>query len=145
MIEMMVVVTIVGLVAGVVFFPAATAFRDTTVDGEMRMLTQAQERARTVAIQYGRTSEFHIDGSSGRYWIEVGGSPGTDTVGIVYRVDGSALLVSSDSLLCYDARGFPALGTASSGGTCQGPTAEIVVSVSGVADTLSINSLGRAF
>lgn len=145
MIEMMVVVGIVGIVAGVVFLPAARAFRETTLDGEMRTMAQAQERARTVAIQHGTTAEFHVDASAGRYWIQIARGAGADTIGAVYGVDPSVSVTASDTLLCYDARGFPVEGTTEAGSLCGGPSAEIVLTVNGLADTLSVNGLGRSF
>lgn len=145
MIEMMVVVGIIGLVAGIVFLPASGAFREITLDGDMRTLSQAHERARTAAIQHGSVSEFHIDAAQGRFWIQVPRGIGVDTVGAVYRVDPSVSFIASDTLLCYDARGYPAAGTTSTGSSCDGPDAVIVLTVSGLSDTLRINALGRSF
>lgn len=111
----------------------------------MRTLSQAHERARTAAIQHGTVSEFHIDAPRGRFWIQVPGGVSADTVGAVYRVDPSVLFTTTDTLLCYDARGYPAGGATPTGSLCQGPDAEIVLTVSGLSDTLSVNSLGRSF
>ena len=88
-------------------------------------------------------AELHIDEANNRFWVEVdttlAGSGVMDTIGVVIDVGDQGLtLTSTQSLLCFDARGMP--GSASG---CATTGATISFSYDNEADTIMTTTLGK--
>lgn len=76
----------------------------------------AHRLARSSAVWYGVRAELHVDAASGHFWVEVDTATSAvvkDTVGPVKRLKPGVQLSldpSDSDVICFDARGVPALG-----------------------------------
>lgn len=100
-------------------------------------------RARSAAIQYGRTARFHIEAERSRFWIEVdtgrAGSIAADTIGQVIDIRrdyGGVTMFAPRRILCFDSRGLAYLG-----GACESHDAMVTFERQDRVDTVRL-SLG---
>lgn len=138
LIEILIVLTIIGIALGVAY----NGVRSSTVKGGVRSAVDAvmslHAVAKQSAIQRGRTSMLVLSGSTGRAWVVSRKATGTgfDTVG--GRVEdlagrfGVTLRTTRDTFT-FTPRG---LGAETSGAT-------IIISKQDFADTISVSASGR--
>ncbi len=111
--EFIVVVLLVGILAGMVFPGIADAWERLAVKGAADRFASAHQKARTAAVRFGAVAELHIDTSNERFWVEidttVSGSGVMDTVGVVVDLSENQVdLRANGSLICFDPRGLVA-------------------------------------
>ena len=143
LLDTLIVVSLVGLLAGIVFPRIADVQSRFAVRGATMAFMSNYSLTRATAIREGRVAELHIDATNDRFWVEVdttlAGSGTMDTVGLVVDVGGEGVtLTSTQSLLCFDGRGMP---SAASG--CATGGATITVGYDTEADTIQITTLGK--
>lgn len=146
LLEMLVVIVLIGVIAGFAVTPMAEYYRNRAVRGAADQFVAAHSLARSTAVRFGRLGELHIQSSSARFWVEVDTSTtaARDTIGPVRDPAPTALAMSStDSLLCFDARGLPSNRNTSQAIPCGGPAATVIFSLDGYADTVIISALGK--
>ena len=144
--EVLVVVVVLGLVAGIAFPLLSKARARVDVAAAREAFSASHSLARQVAGQYGRLCRLHLDPSSNRFWVTVDTStvPGlqrVDTVRPVVRVadqHGGVRVEGRRMTFCFDPRGL-----ATARGDCDLPNATLVFRRGGVADTVTISRLGR--
>jgi len=143
LLEALVVITFVGLLAGVGFPQIAKVRTRFAVRGAVNAFMSLHPLARTTAIRQGEVAELHIDATNDLLWVEVdtsaAGSGVMDTVGFVIDLsDQNVALSSTQSLLCFDGRGLP---SAASG--CATSSATVIFSNQSEADTIETTVLGK--
>ena len=143
LVEAAIVVSFVGLLAGVTFPRIADIQSRFAVRGSVTAFMSAHSLARASAIRAGGVAELHIDATNDRFWIEVdttlAGSGVTDTIGFIVDVgDQGVTLSSTQSLICFEARGMP-----SSSSGCATTGATISFSYESVVDTITTTTLGK--
>ena len=145
LLETLIAVVVLGVLVSIAFVPGARYFRQVSVNGATSRFVGAHALARSTALRFPGGAELRIDASADRYWVVVDSSAaaGLDTISTVRDTAGQIDLTSDAAVLCFDVRGLPWTGESLDGGTCDGPSATVVMSVAGVADTVSISSLGR--
>ena len=141
--EVIIVVSFIGLLAGVSFPRIADVQTRFAVRGAVTAFMSAHSLTRATAIRQGGVAELHIDSASNRFWIEVdttlAGSGTMDTIGLVVDVGGYGVTLSStQSLLCFEGRGMP---SAASG--CATTGATISFSYNNAGDTILTTTLGK--
>ena len=100
------------------------------------------ELTRAAAIRYGRVARLHIDVVNNRFWVDAdtSGTGVRDTIGPVRSVKSYGLqITSTDSLMCFDARGFPSTTSA----VCQPQNSTLIFSLDGRSDTTTVTILGK--
>ena len=117
--EVMFVVTIIGLLAGLAFPRMGQTWDQFAVRGAADQFRSAHQKARTTAVRYGGVAELHINTSTEQFWVQIDttflGSGVMDTIGAVIDLSESQVdLRATRSLICFDARGLVANG----GGGC---------------------------
>ncbi len=141
LIEIAIVVVMTGILLMVALPPMARAYRSRLTQSGADRFVLTHSLARSVALQYGRIAELHIDAAAARFWVEVDSS-GTgvrDTVGFMHDLGSDGLTVTSTrSIVCFDARGL-----ATTRGPCQPADVTITFAVSGHVDTLTTTALGK--
>jgi prepilin-type N-terminal cleavage/methylation domain-containing protein len=145
LIEVVMVLVIIGLIAAISIRSLAPTFRRSATRAASDQFITAHRLARSTAVRYGRLAEFHIEASSGRFWIEVDTSAAgvQDTIGMRDVTDGPLAMTSNRSLLCFDARGLPATRQTTQGENCEGPDAQLIFAIDSRADTVVITALGK--
>lgn len=124
-VEILLVVTLVGVIASIVVPSAVRAGDGLAVRGARNSFVSAHSLARASAIRLNQVSELHIDADAGRFWIEVDtstfGTASMDTIGEISDLDDQDVrIVSTVARVCFDARGLAWTGGAcSSGGSVQ--------------------------
>ena len=141
--EVVIVVSFVGLLAGVAFPRIADVQSRFAVRGAVTAFMSAHSLTRATAIRAGGVAELHIDATNDRFWIEadttLAGSGVTDTIGFVVDVGGQGVTLSStQSMLCFEGRGMP-----SSASGCATTGATISFTFADVADTILTTTLGK--
>jgi prepilin-type N-terminal cleavage/methylation domain-containing protein len=141
MIELLVVVTIIGLLTVIAApsFTDAMHKRETTAASDQFVM--AHGLARSTALRYGRVSQLHIDPNNAKFWIDVdtSGRGERGLVTYVKSVDGGDLTMQSNrSLLCFDPHGL-----ASTVGACQSGDALLTFASADKVDTVRITTLGK--
>ena len=141
--EIVVVVVLVGILAGIAFPRIGGVQTGFALRGAVNAFMSAHSLARTTALREGGVAELHIDPTNDLFWVEVdtslAGSGVMDTVGFVIDVgDENVDLGSTQTLLCFDVRGLPALVTG-----CATSAAQITLTRDGVADTIRTTALGK--
>ena len=114
--EVVVVVTIIGLLAGLALPQISKNWDRFSVRGAVNQFRSAHQKARTAAIRYGAVAELHIDESTDHFWVEVDTTLRKtgfmDTIGAVVDLSEIAVdLQATQSLVCFDARGLVAVAT----------------------------------
>jgi type II secretion system protein H len=142
LIEMMLVVVICGLVAGVGVPILGKSYPPRAVRGASDRFVTTYAMAQSAAVRYGRLAELHIDTSAARFWVEVdtsrsGGAKAK--VGLTQSVgqDGTKLS-STRTLLCFDPRGLPSTRSA-----CEAGDATVTFSLKGSTSTVQTTALGK--
>ena len=143
LLDTLVVITFVGLLAGVTFPRIAEVRSRFAVRAAVTAFMGAHSLTRATAIRDGGVAELHIDVTNDRFWIEVDttldGSGVMDTIGVVVDVGDQGLtLTSTQSLLCFEARGMP-----SSASGCATTGATITFTFDNEADTILTTTLGK--
>ena len=143
LLDTLIVISFVGLLAGVTFPRIADLQSRFAVRGAVTAFMSAHSLTRATAIRQGGVAELHIDVTNDRFWIEVdttlAGSGVMDTIGLVVDVGGQGVTLSStQSLLCFEGRGMP---SAASG--CATTGATISFTFADVGDTILITTLGK--
>ncbi len=140
LIEMLIVLTIFGVMVAILMPSMATAFRQHITRGAVDRLAMAHALSRVTAVRFGRVAELHIDAANRRFWIEVdtSGTGIRDTVGVLTQLDDALTVTSTRSLLCFDSRGL-----ATARGACEAGDAIVTFSTNGRADTLKTTVLGK--
>ncbi len=141
--DIILVVTFVGLLAGITFPRIADVQSRFAVRGAVTAFMSAHSLTRATAIRVGGVAELHIDATNDRFWIEVdttlAGSGVMDTIGLVVDVGAQGLtLTSTQSLLCFEGRGMP-----SSASGCATTGATIAFTFDNEADTILTTTLGK--
>ena len=140
MLEMLIVMTIMGVILAVSLPSLVTGFRQRATRGAVDRLAMAHGLARATAVRLGRVAELHIDAANGRFWVEVDTS-GTgihDTVGVMNDLGGQVAMVSNRTLVCFDLRGLTTTQDA-----CEAGDALVQFSLQGRTDTLQTSVLGK--
>ncbi len=141
LLELVIVLTLVSLIAGVVGPKLADGVQRWSITAAADQFVLAHSLARSTALRYGRVAELHIVGAASRFWVEVdtSGSGQRARVGLVHDLaDGGVRMVSSRSLLCFDARGLATTSRA-----CQPGDATVVFAMAARVDTVRVTTLGR--
>ena len=140
LIEILIVVTIIGLIATVAVPPILQSFRQRTVRGALDRFTVVHELARATAIQHARTGELHIDAANARFWVEVdtSGTGVHDTVGGITDFGTKVTMASSRSLLCFDPRGL-----ATTLGACEAGDGVVKFTTQAYSDSLRTTASGK--
>ncbi len=139
--EMLVVVTIIGLLTAIAAPSFSDAVNKRTASAASDQFVMAHGLARSTALRYGRVSQLHIDPVESKFWIDVDTS-GQGQRGLVtyaHTVKGGGLTMTSNrTLLCFDPRGL-----ASTVGTCQPGDALLLFASADNVDTVRITALGK--
>ncbi len=146
LIELLVVVALVGIMATVSMPSTARWLQRQEADRAAREFVLAHALARATAVRRGRLTEFHIDPSTVRFWIEVDTNAAAprDTVGVVRNLASRRLFMTSNrTLLCFDARGLPTTRMTSAGLACQTGDATVGFKAAGHLKTVQFTPLGR--
>ena len=140
LIEMLIVITVMGVIVAVAMPSMVTAFRQRSTRGAVDRLAVAHGLARATAVRYGRVAELHIDATNKRFWVEVdtSGTGIRDTIGTVSQLDGQLSMSSTRTVLCFDLRGLT-----TTRGTCEAGDALVQFSLQGRTDTLQTTVLGK--
>ncbi len=140
LVEMLIVLTVMGVIAAVALPSLATAYRQRATRGAVDRLAMAHSLARATAIRFGRVAELHIDAANSRFWVEVdtSGTGIRDTVGLINGPGGQVTMSSNRSLLCFDARGLT-----TTRGVCESGDVLVQFSLLGRTDTLQTTVLGK--
>jgi prepilin-type N-terminal cleavage/methylation domain-containing protein len=139
LLELIIVLLLLGVFIGIAA-PSASAMRYRyEVRGSSQRFAAKHSLARAVAVRTGRTAQLRVDTARSRVWIEVLRSPTVrDTVGPVDYFDPRIGFQSNRTALCFDARGL-----ARTGGGCETPSATVIFSLAGRADTVEVTPIGR--
>jgi prepilin-type N-terminal cleavage/methylation domain-containing protein len=127
MIEMMAVIVIAGILAGLAINPARRYLEERDAANARNAFTYLSVRARSAAIERGQVARLQIDPVGDRAWIVMGRSGAGDTLDPVvrfaaeYRTD---VVIPGNQLLtiCYSPRGI-ALASGFGAGSCGGGVA----------------------
>ena len=140
LIEMLIVLTVMGVILAVAMPNMVTAYRLRATRGAVDRLAMAHGLARATAVRFGRVAELHIDAANGRFWIEVdtSGTGIRDTVGSMNDMAGQVTMTSNRTLLCFDLRGLT-----TTRGACEAGDALVTFSSRGRTDTLQTTVLGK--
>lgn len=143
MIELIMVLTLVGIVAAIggPKLSAALQSRATASDTDQFVVTHSL--ARSTAIRYGRVAQLHVDTAGKRFWIDVDTSANgvgqRATIANVRDLSGdNVMMTSTRALLCFDARGI-----ASTAGSCEPGDIQVIFSDGATADTVATTALGK--
>ena len=143
LIEMAVVLSITGLMVGIVIPSVVSSFGQRATRTAVDQLTQAHSLARATAVRFGRVAELHIDDANARFWVQV------DTT---YADVGDSLIVgsvndlaeeqvtmsSNREVLCFDSRGL-----ATTRDTCESGDVLVQFSVAGRTESFQTTVLGK--
>jgi len=136
LIEILMVVTLVGILftVAIPFFRTATSKQ--SVRSAMAAISAMHARAKSIAVQRARTTQLVLDAGAGTAVIlstQVGGA--VDTIGRVEDMVGrfGVTFSTTQATLSFSPRG---IGTSTSGTT-------IIVTKSGFSDTLTVSAAGR--
>ena len=140
LIEMLIVLTVMGVIVAVAMPSMVTAFRQRATRGSVDRLAAAHSLTRATAIRFGLLAELHIDAANRRFWVEVdtSGTGIRDTVGLMSDLAGQVTMSSTRSLLCFDARGLTTTLNA-----CESGDALVQFSLQGRTDTFQTTVLGK--
>ncbi len=140
LIEMLTVITLMGVLTAIVMPSMVTAFRQRATRGAVDRLAMTHSLARATAIRFGRVAELRIDAGAGRFWVTVdtSGTGILDTVGFINDVAGQVTMSSDRSLLCFDSRGLTTTRNA-----CESGDALVQFSLGGRTDTFQTTPLGK--
>ncbi len=140
LLEMLIVITVMGVIVAVSLPSMVTAFRQRATRGAVDRLAMAHGLARATAVRYGRVAELHIDAANGRFWVEVdtSGTGIRDTVGVLNDLGGQVTMSSTRTLLCFDLRGLTTTRDA-----CEAGDVLVQFSLLGRTDTLQTTVLGK--
>ena len=140
MLEMLIVMTVMGVILAVSLPSMVTAFRQRATRGAVDRLAMAHGLARATAVRLGRVAELHIDAANGRFWVEVdtSGTGIRDTIGVMNDLGGQVTMLSDRTLLCFDLRGLT-----TTRGACEAGDALVQFSLQGRTDTLQTTVLGK--
>lgn len=138
--ELLIVVTIMGVLVAILLPSMATAFRQRATSGAVDQMTMAHALTVATAVQFGRVAELHIDAANKRYWVEVdtSGTGIRDTVGTLRLLNDALTVTSTRSVLCFDARGL-----ATTRGACEAGNVIVTFSTNGRSDSLVTTVLGK--
>lgn len=143
LLEILVVVAMVGVLAGIAF-PRIGGIQDKFARrGAVNAFMSTHSLARATALRQGGLTELHIDPTNNLFWIEVDTSFARsgvmDTIGFVIDLaDQRVTLTSTQTLLCFDARGLP-----SSAAGCATSGTIVAFAREGEADTIRTTVLGK--
>ena len=143
LLDVLIVVTFVGLLAGITFPRIADIQSRFAVRGSVMAFMSSYSLTRATAIREGGVAELHIDATNDRFWVEVdttlAGSGVMDTIGTVVDLGAQGVTLSStQSLLCFDGRGMP-----SSASGCAMAGATIAFTYDSQVDTILTTALGK--
>lgn len=140
LIEMLIVITVMGVIIAVSLPSLAMGFRQRATRGAVDRLAMAHGLARATAVRLGRVAELHIDAANGRFWVEVdtSGTGIRDTVGVMNDLGGQVAMLSNRTLVCFDLRGL-----ATTRDACEAGDAMVQFSLQGRTDTLRTSVLGK--
>jgi type IV fimbrial biogenesis protein FimT len=102
-IELLMVIVIVGVIAGIAFPKLNSAVRNENVRSARRETLTQLSRARAMAVQRGCRAALQMRAATGKVWVEVCKTSGTgrDTVGMISNLPGkysTTLTTTADSL-----------------------------------------------
>ncbi len=140
LVEMLIVLTVMGVIVAVAMPSMVTAFRQRATRGAVDRLAMAHSLARATAIRFAQVAELHIDAANTRFWVELdtSGTGIRDTVGLMTDLAGQVTMTSTRSLLCFDSRGLTTTRNA-----CESGDALVQFSLQGRTDTFQTTVLGK--
>ena len=141
--ELIIVIILAGVLATIATPTFSTNYGRTATRTAVDQFVSIHTLARSIAVQYGRTAELHIDNSTGRFWVEVDTtstfSGAKIRVGALRDIGKGGVTMASDrALLCFDSRGFP-----TSRGSCESADATIIFTRLEHSNTVEVTPLGR--
>ena len=144
LIEMLIVITVMGLLVAVLMPSMVTSFRQRATRGAVDRLAMTHALARATAVRFSRVAELHLyvgnQGKDSRFWVEVdtSGTGIRDTVGFMSDLTGKVTMSTNRQLLCFDSRGMT-----TTRGTCESGDMLVEFSAQGRTDTLQTTILGK--
>jgi type II secretory pathway pseudopilin PulG len=146
-VEVIVVVTVVGILAAIALPPLARMRTAATLRSGRAQVTAAVSLAQATGIRWGRTTTLTIDTVGDVLSISVDTTRTTPTPPVVVRryllgQDIGVQIGSDVSAICFNNRGVGTIGMG-----CSSPGAQLVLRAPGTSrtDTVRINSAGRVW
>lgn len=144
LLEGIIVMSILAVLSAIGAPTLSDALRKRTTSSAADQFSAAHSLARATAVRYGRVARLHIAPSTRSFWIDVDtsatGINQRGTVGDVRQLDAvtGLTMTSTRTLLCFDARGLAATRD-----PCQAGDAQVIIAMSGAADTVNTTVLGK--
>jgi len=143
MIEGIMVVSVIGIVAGLGGPKISSALQRRTTASAADRFVLTHSVTRSTALRYGRIAQLHIDAEAQSFWVEVDTSVNgigqrATIADVRYVTDTGLKMTSNRALLCFDARGL-----ASTIGSCESGDAIVIFSDGVMADTVVTTILGK--
>jgi len=144
LLEGIIVMSILAVLSAIGAPTLSDSLRKRTTSGAADQFVAAHSLARATAVRYGRVAQLHIQAGPKKFWIEVDtsatGNGQRATVFYTRKLDNvtGLQMVSTRSLLCFDARGL-----ARTSATCEGGDARVIFKMNGAADTVNTTVLGK--
>jgi len=141
--ELMMTLTVAGLITSTAL-PSINEVRERiALRSATGQFVAAHGVARAAASRYGRIGRLVIDASAGRFWVEVdtttAATGALTRIGTTYDVsDDGITMMSTSSLLCFDARGI-----ASGKGACSSGAALVRFTHKATTSQVGVTALGK--
>jgi prepilin-type N-terminal cleavage/methylation domain-containing protein len=135
-IELLIVVSMLAVLTAIVVVPVRNYYKSRKLRASIDQFRSTYQRARMMAVRYGRLSELIIDGPTATFWVEMDtvGDGTVDTIGQVRDVSTVYLTMESDrKRLCFDPRGLP----------CQKPEGTITFRLLDDSMSVQMTALGK--
>ncbi len=140
--DLAVTLAFVGVVLAIATPPLAKLYKRNATRLAAGEFVTTHRLARSMALEYGRVAELHIDAAGDRFWVEVdtGYAGGvSDTIGQVRNIGEFGVGITSNrSLLCFDSRGLPTVRS-----YCDEADALVVFTREDKSDTVKISAFGK--
>ncbi len=144
LVEILLVIIILGVASAIAVPPLGRMRVSASVQNARSSVISVVSLGRATAMNYGRPATVHLDSNADRVWVEVdttlaGDGSAVDTLGLLHLNDGLRVdLRSNRSAVCFDSQG---IGTTND--ECPVAGAQIILSLSDKADTVTVTTLGR--
>jgi prepilin-type N-terminal cleavage/methylation domain-containing protein len=145
-IELLIVVSMLAVLTAIVVVPVRNYYKSRKLRASIDQFRSTYQRARMMAVRYGRLSELIIDGPTATFWVEMDtvGDGTVDTIGQVRDVSTVYLTMESDrKRLCFDPRGLPWRGKNGRGVPCQKPEGTITFRLLDDSMSVQMTALGK--
>ncbi len=144
LVEILLVIIILGVASAIAVPPIGRMRVTASVQNARSSVISVVSLGRATAMNYGRPATVHLDSDADRVLVEVdttlaGDGSAVDTLGLLHLNDGLRVdLRSNRSAVCFDSQG---IGTTND--ECPVGGAQIILSLSDKADTVTVTTLGR--